>query len=347
MFKKVTAAAVLCAAAVLAAGCSGKTASTGSGGVLSDVQKFVEADGRDYGKNFTAEIGETQKNTFFSLSVDKAVRLSSLAGYLPSEGFDYLAVSVSVKNISDKTIPMGVGDFVIRWADGDDGKDVPFTMEGEDNSYGFTDYPDSFELTPAGGDSKFSGWLYFEIPKDAMDVKLEYLEVYDDEFEGSTYQINLGNPSFYENDIKLSQSYLSANVGDTINAPLFDITVSSTAAPDSIEGYTPDDGYSFLTAEVTVKNTSAGEITIGSADFYILAGEDYMDYSVETTEANGFADSGYFPEEITLGAGESVSGTVVFVPSTDVSGISVAYVKTYDDGSYDMYEFLVDGTASV
>lgn len=347
MFKKVSAAAVLCAAVMMAAGCSGKTASTGSGGVLSDVQKFVEADGRDYGKSFTAEIGEEQKNTFFSLTVDKAVRLSTLAGYLPDDGFDYLAVSVSVKNISDKVIPMGTADFVIRWADGDDGRDIPYSLEGEDNSYGFTDYPDSFELTTTGSNSKLSGWLYFAVPKDAMDIKLEYLEVYNDEFEGSTYQVNLGNPSFYENDIAFSESYLSGNVGDTLNTPNFDLTLNSLTTPASVEGCTPDEGYSFLAADFTLKNTTSEDLTVYATNFFVLGSDDYLDYSVEATEENGFTADGYFPEEVTLGAGESVSGTVLFVPSNDVSGLSVAFVKTYDDGSYDMYEFFDSGSASV
>lgn len=346
MKRKSIAAVVLCGAVVLAAGCSGKNASVGSGGVLSDVQKFIEADGRDYGKNFTAEMGTEQKNSFFTLKVDEAVRLSSLAGYVPDDGFDYLAVSVSVENISDKKIPMGNGDFVIRWAEGDDGSDGPYSMDGADNSYGFTDYPDNFSLSTSGADSKFSGWLYFQVPKDAKDIKLEYLELYDDDFEGSTYQINLGDPSFYENDIKPDEGYLSASVGDTIHAPNFDITLESTAAPAAIEDYTPDEGYSFLTAEITVKNTSDNDLSIGSSDFYIIGSNGYLDYSAAATEENGFTAGGYFPADITLGAGESVSGTVVFVPEDGASDLSIAYVMTYDDDTYDMYEFFLSTMAS-
>lgn len=335
MTTKKLAAAAVCAAVLLTAGCSGGNNGS-SGGVFSDIQKFTEASGRDYGKSFTAEIGEPLSNSFFTLTVNQAVRLSTLAGYLPDDGYDYLAVNIYTRNIYDQTIPMGIGDYVVRWAEGDDGCDGAFDMDGEDNSYGFEEYPKETYLAVSGNAAETSGWLFFMVPKDAIDLKLEYVELYDDEFEGSTYQINLGNPDFYEKDIK--SSYISANAGETIHGDRLDITLDSWQSSDTIETFTADEGYAIVTADVTIKNTSSENIAVGAIDFVIYDSGDLYDYAIEATAENGFTGT-YLPVDTTLAAGETISGTIVFSPPEDTEDLYISYYFEYDNGGYDAYEF--------
>ena len=71
---------------------------------LDKASKFLEADGRGYGKEHSAEIGEELKNEFFSLKVTDVYRYSSMGEYLPDDGFDFVAVNISVGNIFSESI---------------------------------------------------------------------------------------------------------------------------------------------------------------------------------------------------------------------------------------------------
>lgn len=166
----------------------------GMSSVASDVGKFIEADGRSYGKTYTAKMNELQQNSFFSQKVTDAIRLKDLGNYTANEGWDFLAVEVSVTNTFKEDIPMTLYDFTVRWGEGEEDFEQAFPMEeGEENGYGFTDYGEDFVLSPA---KSFKGWCYFMVPFDADNILFEYVELYEDDFDGNTYQVELGNPAY-------------------------------------------------------------------------------------------------------------------------------------------------------
>lgn len=168
--------------------------------IASNVSKFMEADGREYGKTYTGKIGETLTNSFFDLTVNEAHRMSTVSGYTPdSEENEFLCVNVTVKNIFDEEIPVGTYDFNIRWALGDDGYDIALSEVGDD--FGFDCYPEDTILSK---NATVTGNVYFIIPKDCPMLKLEYVEYYDDNFDGNTYHIDLGTPDYMDDPALLS-----------------------------------------------------------------------------------------------------------------------------------------------
>ena len=82
---------------------------------LDNVSQFIEASGRDYGKTYTAKIGEEQKNSFFTTVVNSVEIKDEVNGYVPDEGYEFACVNITVKNIFDEKIIMGCGDFEIAY----------------------------------------------------------------------------------------------------------------------------------------------------------------------------------------------------------------------------------------
>lgn len=155
---------------------------------LDNVSQFIEASGRDYGGTYTAKMGEEQKNSFFTTIVNSVELKDEVNGYVPDEGYEFVCVNITVKNIFGEQIIMGCGDFEIAWGDDEDERDVP--AYAEDLSADL--YPDQFYLEK---NEKFTGTVFFTVPVDRDgDLKFIYEELYDDDFEGSTYIIELGDP---------------------------------------------------------------------------------------------------------------------------------------------------------
>ncbi len=172
-------AAILAAASLLSmCGCSEET--------KQEVEKFIEAEGREYGKTYTAYIGEAQENTFFSTVVNEVAFKDTVGDYYSEdENLDFACVNVTVENITKDTIPMACYDFYIRWGTGEDQlANASYAADLADDVYG-----EMFDLE-SGKD--YTATLYFLVPKDSHDnLQLVYEEYYDDDFVGSTYIINL------------------------------------------------------------------------------------------------------------------------------------------------------------
>lgn len=163
------------------AGAAGDAASS----AVDKVSKMLSARGREYDKLFTGEIGDTLTNSFFDFTVNSVTAAEELEGYTPTqEGYKFIVADITVKNIFDSEIPVGNYDFNIIW--GDDSED-----SGED--YSFTEfmdgmYPDEVDL--AVGET-LSGTLVFEVPADETNVGIVYYEIWDDDFLGNTYVVNV------------------------------------------------------------------------------------------------------------------------------------------------------------
>ncbi len=158
---------------------------TGCSDGLGNISTFIEAGGRDYGDTITNEIGEAQKNTFFITTVNDVEFTNEVGDYYVDDDYEIVCVDVTVENCFSETIPMGYSDFYIRWGEGDENWDTPAYYDDiSEDAYEY-----SFELE-VGED--YTGVLYFVIPAERADkLQLVYEELYEDDFIGSTYIINL------------------------------------------------------------------------------------------------------------------------------------------------------------
>jgi hypothetical protein len=157
---------------------------TNGGNVISDIGRMLQAEGRPYNNVTTGKVGDTLTNSFFDWTVKSVTAKDTVIvdgeEYLPSvDGYKFLIVDITTKNVFDQPNPMGNADFSIIWGEGDD--------ITEDYTYeAFMDgmYPDDFE--EAVGQST-SGTLVFEVPKDVHSAYIAYYEIWSDSFEGDTY----------------------------------------------------------------------------------------------------------------------------------------------------------------
>lgn len=153
------------------------------------ISRYAEADGRDFGNTKTAEIGETLENNFFSMKVNSVYATDELNGYyFDDDSYEIVCVNVTATNTWGDTINVGTYDYVLRYGEGDSDycSSTDQIADGAD-----TAYPESKDI---GNKESVTGDIFFTVPADATDLKLEYVEVYEDDFEGSVYQILLGDP---------------------------------------------------------------------------------------------------------------------------------------------------------
>lgn len=69
------------------------------------------------------------------------------------------------------------------------------------------------------------------------------------------------------------------HVGDTISTAFFDFTVNSAVASADHEGYTAQDGYKLVVADLTIKNTETYSMPMGQYDFMIAWGDGDEDFA--------------------------------------------------------------------
>lgn len=128
---------------------------------------------------YSAGLGEELANVFFSYQVNDVKTASQFNGALPEDGYQYLIINVTVKNVSGQTIPMSMFDFELDWGyDGYAYSEDPVTE---------AQLPTEWEME---ADDVTQGDLVFQAPADQTDFSLSYLEVYEDGTEGDYYYID-------------------------------------------------------------------------------------------------------------------------------------------------------------
>jgi hypothetical protein len=184
-FGRIIAAALTMLLALSLAACgTPSNDDSGDENFLSGITKMLQAEGRPYNNVTTGKVGDTLTNSFFAWTVHSVSAKNSLTvdgeELLPSvDGYKFVLVEITTKNVFDQANPMGSVDFSIIWGEGDDAtEDVTYSefMPGM--------YPDDFE--EAVGEST-SGTLVFEVPGDVNSAFIAYYEIWSDSFEGDTY----------------------------------------------------------------------------------------------------------------------------------------------------------------
>lgn len=130
---------------------------------------------------FTSSINEPLETSFFKYRINSATSLSSIGIVLPDSQNKFVIVNVTITNILPETLPMYYDDFQIKWGESAAEMSSPIYSIILGNKL-----KNKFYLKE---NESVTGNLIFEVPSDKKDLKLEYIEVFDDSLVGSTYQI--------------------------------------------------------------------------------------------------------------------------------------------------------------
>lgn len=137
--------------------------------------------------------------------------------------------------------------------------------------------------------------------------------------------------------------YAEGYLGDTMHTCFFDFTVNSAYTCGEFDGFTAEDGYKFLVAEVEIENTTSTVQPMGILDFQIQwevqEGEDpdeAYDYPVceAVEDENGTAEyvalsQRQFPVEWELDVDASRTGLLVYAVPEVSEEYSIAYLEIF------------------
>lgn len=130
---------------------------------------------------FTSSINEPLETSFFKYRINSATSLSSIGIVLPDSQNKFVIVNVTITNVLPETLPMYYDDFQIKWGESAAEMSSPIYSIILGNKL-----KNKFYLKE---NESVTGNLIFEVPSDKKDLKLEYIEVFDNSLVGSTYQI--------------------------------------------------------------------------------------------------------------------------------------------------------------
>lgn len=150
--------------ALALAGCSG-----------SNVQSMMQ--GSD--DNFEGRIGDRMRNVFFEYTVNSVDYPASYGDITPADGNQLVVADVTVRNVFSQTLPMSIYDFQIQWGDGD--QDYGYQEEG---LTGDNLMPDQWQLMRGAAETYK---LVFQVPADATEFSISYLEVWEDNTQGDVF----------------------------------------------------------------------------------------------------------------------------------------------------------------
>lgn len=144
-----------------------------------------------------------------------------------------------------------------------------------------------------------------------------------------------------------SDGVAAGYAGDTLRTAFFDMTVENPQFCTEFDGLIPDEGYKFLTADLTLYNYTADDQPMYDDDFNVLwtvgEGED-MDFDgdyplyEEVRDKNG--NSSYttksdkqMPVEFTLTVRETRTELLLFQVPEEIQEFYIAFQELVDDGT--------------
>ncbi len=130
------------------------------------------------------------------------------------------------------------------------------------------------------------------------------------------------------------EGYAEGKLGDTMQTYFFDYTVHSAYLCGEYQDYAPAEGNDLLVADVTVKNTSRGAITMYDTDFQIQWNDDADDaWDIPVTyylsEDQGLGDDA-LPSSYNLAVNQSRQGILVFEVPQGNTDFSLSYQEMFD-----------------
>lgn len=128
---------------------------------------------------FKGRIGDRMRNVFFEYTVNSVDYPASYGDITPADGNQLVVADVTVRNVFSQTLPMSIYDFQIQWGDGDE--DYGYQEEG---LTGDNLMPDQWQLMRGAAETYK---LVFQVPADATEFSISYLEVWEDNTQGDVF----------------------------------------------------------------------------------------------------------------------------------------------------------------
>lgn len=128
---------------------------------------------------YAGRVGDHMRNVFFEFTVNSVEYPDAYGNITPAAGNQLILADVSVRNVFSQTLPMSIYDFQVQWGEGDE--DFGYQAEG---LVGDNLMPDQYQLLRGASESYK---LLYEVPADATEFSISYLEVWDDNTEGDVF----------------------------------------------------------------------------------------------------------------------------------------------------------------
>lgn len=132
-------------------------------------------------------------------------------------------------------------------------------------------------------------------------------------------------------------------VGDTMSTEWFDFTVKEAWACTEYDGYTAQEGYKLVVAEMVLKNTWDASVDMWDTDFLIFWEDPDAEggYDIDITLPVYSEDQ--FPEEYTLGINVQKTGMLVYEVPEKFRDFSIVFQEVFEDVNDPTNEDGIDG----
>lgn len=147
------------------------------------------------------------------------------------------------------------------------------------------------------------------------------------------------NPSSSNDVITPEDGMAIGYEGDTLRTVFFDMKIENPQTCDEFDGLTPDEGYKFLTADLTLYNYTDYSQLMFDTDFEVIWDLDDDDAWAwpecnETTDANGEPEYSVrsdkqLPIEYTLGIHKSQTGLLLYQVPADSTDFFIAFYEVF------------------
>ena len=147
------------------------------------------------------------------------------------------------------------------------------------------------------------------------------------------------NPSSSNDVITPEDGMAIGYVGDTLRSVFFDMKIENPQTCDEFDGLTPDEGYKFLTADLTLYNYTDYSQLMFDTDFEVIWDLDDDDAWAwpecnETTDGNGEPEYSVrsdkqLPIEYTLGIHKSQTGLLLYQVPADSTDFFIAFYEVF------------------
>lgn len=130
---------------------------------------------------FNCTIEQSLKTSFFEYKINSVTSLPSIGIIFPDSQNKFVIVNITITNLLPETLPMYYDDFQIKWGESAAETASPIYSIILNNKI-----KNKFNLNI---NESVSGNLIFEVPNNKKELKLEYIEIFENALVGSTYQI--------------------------------------------------------------------------------------------------------------------------------------------------------------
>lgn len=145
------------------------------------IQSVKNTTGQFMSRDVNGKVGKTYSTTWFEFAIESVKTITEYDDYIPAEGNVLYDVLIKEKNIYEGAIPMGTFDFHL-FSPALNETFLPLDPLDENMM------PAEFSLE-VGKTVEYH--MIYEVPQDASDLSLKYIEVDDEDKKGKTFTFEI------------------------------------------------------------------------------------------------------------------------------------------------------------